>query len=340
MLVVLVDDLGHFYLFFCCCHQHHNNCSPTQTCFFCSTRPLPPPPSQPPKMSPPPLCAAVLIGCLPTYTQAGLAAPILLSLLRLIQGIAVGGELGTAVVFMHELAPPGRKTRGGSIIFVGVTAGILMGIIVAMIVNAAIPRPDLLHWGWRLPFLLAIVTALAGLLLRYHMPEVIWVCFHHTTTISTTTLRNPSLCACCMLCASAAKCVSTRVAQCAAGLGTAALPLVHCAQWFQGDAAGVWPTQPGTFHLTCGHLSFHAAAPASVAMLCFFGYCHAVLLLSCSLMSLNMTLSNGHTSAAMQPSQYRTTTTTAAALHIEVRGGQQLNASPGCSLALAPFCCL
>lgn len=65
--------------------------------------------------------AAVLIGCLPTYSQAGLAAPIILSLLRLVQGIAVGGELGTAVVFMHELAPAGSKTKGGSIIFIGVS---------------------------------------------------------------------------------------------------------------------------------------------------------------------------------------------------------------------------
>lgn len=68
---------------------------------------------------------AVLIGCLPTYAQAGLAAPIILSLLRLVQGIAVGGELGTAVVFMHELAPAGSKTKGGSIIFIGVSRLIL-----------------------------------------------------------------------------------------------------------------------------------------------------------------------------------------------------------------------
>lgn len=67
------------------------------------------------------LACAVLIGCLPTYTQAGLAAPILLSLLRLVQGIAVGGELGTAVVFMHELAPAGGKTKGGSVVFLGVS---------------------------------------------------------------------------------------------------------------------------------------------------------------------------------------------------------------------------
>lgn len=63
----------------------------------------------------------MLIGCLPTYTQVGLAGPILLSLLRLVQGIAVGGELGTAVVFMHELAPANHKTKGGSIIFLGVS---------------------------------------------------------------------------------------------------------------------------------------------------------------------------------------------------------------------------
>lgn len=67
--------------------------------------------------------SAVLIGCLPTYPQAGIAAPIMLSVLRLVQGIAVGGELGTAVVFMHELAPQQHKSKGGSIVFLGVTAG-------------------------------------------------------------------------------------------------------------------------------------------------------------------------------------------------------------------------
>mgnify|MGYP001807745160 FL=1 len=88
---------------------------------------------------------AVLIGCLPTYAHVGVAAPVLLSLLRLIQGIAVGGELGTAVVFMHELSPSGGKTKGGSIIFMGVTAGIMMGQIVALVVNAAIPIGELTH---------------------------------------------------------------------------------------------------------------------------------------------------------------------------------------------------
>lgn len=104
-------------------------------------------PSSCPTLLPyPAAVCAVLIGCLPTYSQAGLAAPILLSLLRLVQGIAVGGELGTAVVFMHELAPSGKKTKGGSVIFVGVTAGIMMGTIVALIINAAIPPGE--EGGW------------------------------------------------------------------------------------------------------------------------------------------------------------------------------------------------
>lgn len=86
--------------------------------------------------------AVVLIGCLPSYEQAGLAAPILLSLLRVVQGIAVGGELGTAVVFMHELAPAKHKSKAGSIVFIGVTTGIMMALILSMIVSAAIPPGD------------------------------------------------------------------------------------------------------------------------------------------------------------------------------------------------------
>jgi MFS family permease len=92
---------------------------------------------------PPAACGRpVLIGCLPTYKQAGMAAPVLLSLLRLVQGVAVGGELGTAVTFVWELSAAGHKTLGGSVVFVGVTLGILCGISAAMIVNAAIPPSE------------------------------------------------------------------------------------------------------------------------------------------------------------------------------------------------------
>lgn len=65
----------------------------------------------------------VLIGCLPTYAQGGVVAPVLLSLLRLVQGVAVGGELGTAVVFLFELSPSGAKSKGSSVVFLGVTCG-------------------------------------------------------------------------------------------------------------------------------------------------------------------------------------------------------------------------
>ncbi|WIA20600.1 hypothetical protein OEZ85_004984 [Tetradesmus obliquus] len=124
--------------------------------------------------------STVLIGCLPTYAHIGIAAPVLLAVLRLLQGLAVGGELGTAVVFMHELAPPTAKTKGGCIVFMSVNAGIVFGILVAMIVNAAVPPEYMLLWGWRIPFLLAVFTATAGVVLRQHWREVLLMFWFET----------------------------------------------------------------------------------------------------------------------------------------------------------------
>jgi MHS family proline/betaine transporter-like MFS transporter len=74
----------------------------------------------------------ILIGCLPTYWQIGLAAPVLLAILRLIQGLAMGGEFGAAMVYLHEIAPPSCKTLAGSVGYVSLGIGVMLGILMTV----------------------------------------------------------------------------------------------------------------------------------------------------------------------------------------------------------------
>ncbi|WIA40965.1 hypothetical protein OEZ86_004615 [Tetradesmus obliquus] len=113
----------------------------------------------------------VLIGCLPTFAQAGIAAPILLALLRAIQGLAMGGEFGCAMVYLHEIAPAKAKGLVGSIGFASAMVGCMLGVLVVVIVEAIFSPAQMLIFGWRLPFLLSIISASAAFALRMHMPE-------------------------------------------------------------------------------------------------------------------------------------------------------------------------
>eukprot|EP00775_Hariotina_reticulata_P009249 gene9249-9415_t len=113
----------------------------------------------------------VLIGCLPTYSQAGIAAPVLLAILRLIQGLAMGGEFGSALVYLHEIGPRSRQGFTGAIGFAAAMVGCLLGVLVVVIVEAIFNKDQMLLFGWRIPFLISIISASAALILRLHMPE-------------------------------------------------------------------------------------------------------------------------------------------------------------------------
>ncbi|TDD81358.1 MFS transporter [Saccharopolyspora karakumensis] len=114
--------------------------------------------------------ATTLIGLLPTYQQIGIAAPALLVLLRLVQGFAVGGEWGGAVLMAVEHAPDGRRGRYGAWPQTGVSAGLLLGTGAFSIVSL-LPESQLIAWGWRIPFLLSVVLALVGLYIRFRISE-------------------------------------------------------------------------------------------------------------------------------------------------------------------------
>ncbi len=108
----------------------------------------------------------VLIGCLPTYESVGLAAPILLVVLRIVQGLSVGGEYTCSLVFLAEHAPEGRRARTAMWGMWGAVAGILLGSGVGALVSAFLSDAQLVLWGWRVPFLLGALVAVTGILVR------------------------------------------------------------------------------------------------------------------------------------------------------------------------------
>lgn len=112
-----------------------------------------------------------LIGLLPGAARIGLAAPILLILLRMLQGVAVGGEYMASAVFLVEGSEPGRRGFMGSWGPFGASAGTLLGSAAGALVNASLPREAVMAYGWRIPFVLGLLVGLGGLVIRRHYVE-------------------------------------------------------------------------------------------------------------------------------------------------------------------------
>lgn len=111
-----------------------------------------------------------LIGLLPTYYQVGIAAPVLLVVLRLLQGIGLGGEWAAAVLMVFENAPAERRGLMSSMVQMGNPIGHIMVSGLFSIV-ALLPEPVFLAWGWRVPFLVSIVVVGVGLFIRLKLDE-------------------------------------------------------------------------------------------------------------------------------------------------------------------------
>jgi MHS family proline/betaine transporter-like MFS transporter len=114
-----------------------------------------------------------LVGALPGYEVMGVAAPVVLTLLRMIQGLSVGGEYTTSIVFMVERAPPGRRGIIGAMAGCGAVGGILLGSATGTLLAYTMSPEALEAWGWRIPFLVGLVVGLAGFLLRRHVQETV-----------------------------------------------------------------------------------------------------------------------------------------------------------------------
>ena len=113
----------------------------------------------------------LLMGLLPTYADIGLAAPLLLLALRLLQGAAVGGEVPGAWVFVAEHVPASRTGFACGTLTAGLTLGILLGSLVASGINTAWTRGEVLEWAWRIPFVLGGVSGLLAVWLRRYLHE-------------------------------------------------------------------------------------------------------------------------------------------------------------------------
>lgn len=112
----------------------------------------------------------ILIGLIPSYDSIGYWAAVLLVIMRFLQGIAVGGEWGGAVLMAVEHAPDGKKGFFGSLPQTGVAPGLILSSL-AMGAVATLPEQDMLTWGWRIPFLASVVLLLVGWFIRVKVSE-------------------------------------------------------------------------------------------------------------------------------------------------------------------------
>jgi metabolite-proton symporter len=115
--------------------------------------------------------STVLIGLLPTYESIGIWAAVLLCALRVVQGFAVGGEWGAAVVMVVEHAPKNKRGLFGSFPQIGVPVGLLLSTVVFSLISGGMSDEALYSWGWRVPFLLSIVLVVIGVFVRAKLSE-------------------------------------------------------------------------------------------------------------------------------------------------------------------------
>ena len=115
--------------------------------------------------------ATAVIGMLPTYATIGVAAPMLLVLMRLVQGFSAGGEVSTISAFVAEYAVKGRRGFATSFLMVTAASGLLLGGVVANGLGAIIGTEAMAEWGWRLPFLLAGVLGVVAVFIRMKLED-------------------------------------------------------------------------------------------------------------------------------------------------------------------------
>ena len=115
--------------------------------------------------------ATFLIGVLPTYATAGILSPILLILLRILQGIALGGEYGGAAIYVAEHSPNDRRGFTTGWIQVTASIGLIAGLLVILATRTAVGEAAFLDWGWRVPFLISVVLLAISVWLRFRLSE-------------------------------------------------------------------------------------------------------------------------------------------------------------------------
>lgn len=115
--------------------------------------------------------ATFLIGCIPSYEKIGFMAPLLVLILRLLQGLALGGEYGGAATYVAEHAPPGERGYWTSWIQTTATFGLFISLVVILLTKFFLTDAQFDDWGWRVPFLLSILMVYVSYLIRKNMDE-------------------------------------------------------------------------------------------------------------------------------------------------------------------------
>ena len=115
--------------------------------------------------------ATFLIGCIPSYETIGYAAPVLVLILRLLQGLALGGEYGGAATYVAEYAQPGRRGYWTSWIQTTATAGLFISLIVILVTKTSLSAEEFDNWGWRVPFWISILMVGVSYVIRKNMKE-------------------------------------------------------------------------------------------------------------------------------------------------------------------------
>jgi MFS family permease len=115
--------------------------------------------------------ATAAVGMVPSYASIGLAAPLIVIGLRILQGLALGGEYGGAAIYVSEHSPPGRRGYFTGFIQASVIGGFVLSLAVVLATRLLIPQADFAAWGWRLPFLISLLMLAISLWMRLKLAE-------------------------------------------------------------------------------------------------------------------------------------------------------------------------
>ncbi|MEA1919600.1 MAG: MFS transporter [Campylobacterota bacterium] len=114
---------------------------------------------------------SLLIGLMPTYETIGVLAPLLLILMRMLQGLSVGGEHTGSIIYLAELASYKHRAISAVVPFVGTILGVLLGSLIGVLIYSSFDSETIRDWAWRIPFILGVLIAFVGVMVRKTLPE-------------------------------------------------------------------------------------------------------------------------------------------------------------------------
>jgi len=114
---------------------------------------------------------SLVVGIMPTFATIGIFAPIILILMRMLQGLSVGGEHTGSIVYLAELSHQKNRALAAVIPFVGTVTGVLLGSLVGVTIFSLFAHETIIQWAWRIPFFLGVLIAVVGIIIRKYLPE-------------------------------------------------------------------------------------------------------------------------------------------------------------------------